>query len=189
MKSDNLNISSSDNELIESYNKGNKQAFNYIVLKYQKTLYKFIIRIMNDHDRTDDALQETFLKLYKSLNSFRKESKLLTYLYRIAFNTSMNHLKKIQKENERNIKISALNYELPDTKEEETDTEKTFNLTKSFDKLPPKQKAVFMMRYFDNLSYEEISEITGTSVGGLKANYFQAIKNLKFSILNEQQKK
>ncbi len=183
MINEDLNISSEDKLIIESYKKGNKQSFNLIVLKYQKTVYRIVRRIMHDHDITNDIVQDLFIKLYDSLDKFRGESKLSTYIYRMAYNSSMNSLKKISKSNERSFRMDDISNKLIDENSDFSelydDESNEKDLTKIFDNLPPKQKIVFMMRYYDNLSYEEISQITGTSIGGLKANYFHAIKNLQ----------
>lgn len=134
-----------------------------------------------DHDDADDITQEVFLKLYRSLDDFRGESKFFTYLYRISINYSLNHLNKNKKIISRKVDIEHADLRSKDLKaDEEIDSkERTKLLEKAIKSLPEQQRTVFNMRYYDNLSYEEISNILNKSTGGMKANYFHAIKKLE----------
>ena len=180
MATDNLNINSSDTELLESFKNGNQNAFNLIVRKYQKKVYWIIRKMVLDHDDADDITQEVFLKLYRSLSDFRGESKFFTYVYKIAVNFSLNHLNRNKKINLRKSDIDNVNIRSLDKSadEEMNSKERTFILEEAIKSLPEQQRAVFNMRYYDNLTYEEISAILNKSTGGMKANYFHAIKKI-----------
>jgi len=177
---DNLNIDSSDTELLESFKNGNQNAFNLIVRKYQKKVYWIIRKMVLDHDDADDITQEVFLKLYRSLSDFRGESKFFTYVYKIAVNFSLNHINRNKKINLRKSDIDNVNIRSLDKSadEEMNSKERTFILEEAIKSLPEQQRAVFNMRYYDNLTYEEISAILNKSTGGMKANYFHAVKKI-----------
>ncbi len=177
----NLNISSSDNELIESFKKGNGNAFNFIVRKYQKKVYWVIRKMVLNHDDADDLTQEVFLKLYRSIGDFRGESKFFTYIYKIAINYSLNHLNRNRKMLLRKSEIDNSFIKSMDkiADEQISMKERTKLLEEAIDSLPEQQRAVFNLRYYENLTYEEISNIMNKSVGGMKANYFHAIKKIE----------
>lgn len=180
MTKDNLNINSPDNELLDSFKNGNQNAFNLIVRKYQKKVYWIIRKMVLDHDDADDITQEVFLKLYRSSGDFRGESKFFTYIYKIAVNFSLNHINKNKKINMRKSDIDNVNIRSLDISadEEMNSKERTHILEEAIKSLPEQQRAVFNMRYYDNLTYEEISSIMNKSTGGMKANYFHAVKKL-----------
>ncbi len=177
----NLNINSDDTELIEAFIKGNQNAFNLIVRKYQERVYWVIRKMVLDHDDADDLTQEVFLKIYGSLKEFRGESKFFTYVYRIAVNFSLNHITKTKKTLHKTVNIDNADVRSKDKRaDEEMDAyDRTKLLEEAIESLPEQQRAVFNMRYYDNLSYEEISAIMNKSTGGMKANYFHAIKNIQ----------
>lgn len=181
MAENNLNINSTDAELIESFMKGNQNAFNFIVRKYQKKVYWVVRKMVLDHDDADDLTQEVFLKLYRSIGDFRGESKFFTYVYKIAINYSLNHIVKNKKMYKRKSDLDDEFIKSPDkiADEELNSKEKTLLLEEAIRSLPEQQRAVFNLRYYENLTYEEISNIMNKSVGGMKANYFHAIKKLE----------
>lgn len=170
-----------DEKILELYRSGlQEQAFREIVKEYSERLYWHVRGLIGSHDETDDLLQEIFIKIWAALPSFRGESRLFTWLYRIATNESLNWL---QKQRVR----AALRFEsLSAAAELKIDNDPYFDgdkaerlLSKAVAKLPPKQKAVFNMRYYDELSYEEISEILGSSVSSLKASYHFAQEKVR----------
>jgi RNA polymerase sigma factor (sigma-70 family) len=172
----------SDKELIHQFREGSKQnqAFNLIVRKYQERLYWHIRKIVISHDDTDDVLQNTFIKAFEALDRFREDASLFTWLYRIATNESLSFLKNKKKgyflsfgEN-----LSHLGKSLESDAYCSGD-EIQLKLQKAIMRLPDKQRIVFNMKYFDELKYEEISDILKTSVGALKASYHHAIKKLE----------
>ena len=146
---------------------------------YQSRLYWHVRRLMNDHDLAQDVLQETFIKAYQNIDKFKKESQLYTWLYRIATNEGLqqlNKIKKLQKADE-NAEYHLMNL-VADC--EETDGNEILEILESaIQTLPEKQKLVFMMRYYDELSYEEISKIVDMSVGTLKTNYHYAKQKIE----------
>lgn len=181
MTKENLNIKSEDSDLISSFLKGNQNAFNFIVRKYQERIYWVTRKMVLNHDDADDITQEVFLKIYNSLKEFRGESQLFTYMYRIAINLSLNHLNKNNKIISRSVNIENTDVSSKDiSADEKIDAfEKTKLLEEAIESLPAQQRAVFNMRYYDNLSYDEISILLKKSTGGMKANYFHAIKNIQ----------
>jgi RNA polymerase sigma factor (sigma-70 family) len=173
----------SDKQLIEEYvsNKSERAATQF-VRKYQNFVYSIAIRYMKNHDDADDAAQEAFIKALANLHKFRGDSNLRTWLYRITANVCTNYLRK---KKVMSIFSSGDDYSLnqiesgeflPDQKVENSEFELEFMAI--LGKLPKKQRETFALRYFDGLPYEEISQMLGTSVGGLKANYHQAVKKL-----------
>jgi RNA polymerase sigma-70 factor (ECF subfamily) len=178
-----LNIQSDDNTIIESFKNGNLYAFNILVLKYQKKVYWLVRKMVLNHDDADDITQEVFIKLHKSLDKFRGESKFYTYIYRIAVNLSLNHLNKNKRNYTRQVDLNSETFRL---KSDEKSTDETYdeqNRTKILEEaicsLPEQQRAVFNLRFYDNLGYDEIAKILNRSVGGMKANYFHAVKKIE----------
>ena len=170
-----------DKEILELYHGGQQQrAFNEIVKNYSERLYWHVRSLVCSPEDTDDLLQDIFVKVWTALPSFRGDAQFFTWLYRIATNVALNFL------NKQKVR-SALSFEsLSDSLERKVDEDPWFNgneveleLSKAIQKLPQKQKAVFCMRYYQELSYEEISEIMGTSVGALKASYHFAYEKIK----------
>jgi RNA polymerase sigma-70 factor (ECF subfamily) len=187
---ENLNINSGDSELIAEFLNGSHAAFNLIVRKYQERIYRMVRKMVLNHDDADDITQEVFIKIYNSVKDFRGESQFFTYIYRIAVNFSLNHLNRHNKIRSRNVNIDDRDF---DSKEMKADDifdakEKTKLLEEAIGSLPVQQRAVFNMRYYDNLSYEEISDILQKSTGGMKANYFHALKNIEKFISNSKMK-
>ena len=155
-------------------------AFNGIIEAYSERLYWHVRRFLCTHEDTDDLLQDIFIKIWSALPSFRGDSQLYTWLYRIATNMTLNYLRKMRREN-------AVSFEgISDMLATRVDEDPSFNgntlqreLHKAIQRLPEKQRLVFNMRYFDELKYEDISEITGTTVGALKASYHHAYIKIK----------
>jgi RNA polymerase sigma factor (sigma-70 family) len=171
-----------DRDIIEgAKTRGNEElAFNQLVIKYQERLYWHVRKIVIDHDDADDVLQNTMIKIWRSLATFRSESGLFTWLYRIATNEALSYLKQKKK------KTFAPWVDVEQQMSESLEADPWFNgediqlkLQKAILKLPEKQRIVFNMRYFDEVKYEEMSEILGTSVGALKASYHHAVKKIE----------
>ena len=152
-----------------------EKAFNAIVDSYSERLYWHVRRFICSHDDTNDLLQEIFVKVWRALPAFRGESQLYTWLYRIATNEALNFLRKIK--NRSDIDVEAADAVMSD----KIDEDPYFNgnamqreLHKAVSMLPEKQKTVFNLRYFEEMKYEDMAKITGTSVGALKASYHHA---------------
>ena len=156
------------------------KAFEVLVNTYKERLYWHIRRIVLNHDDTDDVLQNTFIKIYRNIDGFKGESKLYSWMYRIATNESLTFLK--QKSKKSGITNEALQESLVENLQSDVyfeGDEIQLKLQKALATLPEKQKLVFNMKYFQEMKYEEISEILETSVGGLKASYHLAVKKIE----------
>ena len=155
-------------------------GFNLLVREYQQRIYWHIRKMVIDHDDSDDLVQEVFLKVWKHIESFREDAQLYTWVYRIATNECLNFLRK--KKNRLFLPIHDVQNELAEKLDSapyiDGDTIQ-LKLQKALLKLPNKQRLVFNMKYFDEMKYEEISKITSTSVGSLKANYHHAVKKIE----------
>ena len=164
-----------------------EQVFNSIVKQYSERLWWHVRRMVNSHEDADDLLQEIFLKIWTALPSFRGEAQLYTWVWRIATNETLNWLR-------REKVRAALRFQAIDTEmERRIQADPFFNgtaaqreLAKAVARLPEKQRQVFVMRWWDELSYEEISAITGTSVGALKASYHIAQEKIRLNLQDQE---
>ena len=177
----------SDQDIIRLFSQGqHEEAFNGIVNAYTERLYWHVRRLVCSHEDTDDLLQDIFIKVWKALPDFRGDARLYTWLYRIATNEVLNHLRK------KRFKALLSLDSVSEMLERSIDNDPSFNgdalqreLHKAIQRLPEKQRTVFNLRYFDEMKYEDISEITGTSVGALKASYHHAYTKIKSSLEKE----
>lgn len=165
--------------------KSQQEAFRKLVQLYQKPLYNHIRNIVLNHDDTDDMLQNTFIKVYQNLKNFKGESKLFSWMYRIATNEALTFLQ--QKAKKQGITSEEIQEKA--LKNLESDiffdgSEIQLQLQKAIALLPEKQQLVFKMKYFEELKYEEIAEIVDTSVGALKASYHIAVKKIEEFLKN-----
>lgn len=154
-----------------------RKAFSYIVAQYSEKLYWTVRHIVGTHEDADDVIQETFIKVWNKIDDFRGESKISTWLHRIAVNEALDHLRREKKHAENDVEVSNLSGSFADTYFDGDELESL--LREAIDTLPEAQKAVFSLKYFDNKKYSEISEILGTSEGGLKANYHYAVEKIR----------
>jgi len=175
-----------DGEILKLLDKkdSREEGFTLLVKKYQQRLYWHIRRLVISHDDADDALQNTFIKVWKGLERFRRDSQLYTWLYRIATNEALTLLKK----NKRNkaLSMNEADQEIASLGNDESlisGDEIKAKLMAAVLTLPPKQQLVFNMKYFDELKYEEISAVVGTSVGALKASFHLAVKKIEKLIM------
>lgn len=155
-------------------------GFNVLVRTYQQKVYWHVRKMVIDHDDADDITQEVFIKVHKSIDDFRQDAQLYTWIYRIATNECLNFLRRKKRrfflpigdvEGELAAKLTSTSYVSGD--------EVQLKLQKALLKLPDKQRLVFNMKYFDGVSYEEMAQITRTSVGALKASYHHAVKKIE----------
>ena len=172
----------SDKELLEQFRNPDSRnyAFNLIVRKYQKRVYWHIRRIVIDHDDADDVVQNTFIKVWKGLDNFKEDSQLYTWLYRIATNESLTFIK--QKKAHLNVSFGDVEYSLGNSLTDDNffngdEIQKKLQL--AILTLPEKQRIVFNMKYFEEMKYEEMSDVLETSVGALKASYHHAVKKIE----------
>ena len=171
-----------DGEIIQRFRdpENREETFGLLVRKYQERLYWHIRKIVLVHEDTDDVLQNTFVKVWKNLGSFRQESGLFTWIYRIATNEALTFLK--QKQRRRIHGSEDLTEQLADNLEADVyfnGDEIQLKLQQAILTLPEKQRVVFNMRYFDEMKYEEMAEILSTSKGALKASYHHAVKKIE----------
>lgn len=158
--------------------------FNRIVSEYSERLYWHVRDMVGSHDDADDLLQEIFIKIWSALPSYRGDAQIFTWVYRIATNETLNYLRK------RKIR-SVLSFEKMTAAEERIADDPYFNgneaqklLAAAVEKLPAKQRAVFSLRYYDDMKYEDIAGIMNTSVGSLKASYHIAYEKIKKELKN-----
>ena len=158
-----------------------EDAFGLIVKEYSKPLYFQARNILGDHQEADDALQNAFIKIWSALPKFKSDSKVYTWAYRIVTNQSLDQLRKIKR---RGQSVSLEDHTLEsETGDVFFDEDQAYaSLVKAVENLPEKQKLVFTMKYFQELTFAEIAEILGGSIGGLKASYHHAVKKLKTNL-------
>jgi RNA polymerase sigma factor (sigma-70 family) len=157
-----------------------EQAFRELIKQYKERLYWHIRKIVISHDDADDVLQNTFIKVFRGIDNFKQDSKLYSWMYRIATNESITFINK--RARERNTDITEIKQDLVTSLSSDdwfTGDEIQLILQKAVATLPEKQQLVFNMKYFDDMKYDEISKILDTSVGGLKASYFHAVKKIE----------
>jgi RNA polymerase sigma-70 factor (ECF subfamily) len=176
-----------DLELIEAFRRGNVAGFNELVRRYQERVYWIARRTLGSHDDADDVVQDVFIRVHAGLAEFRGEANFYTWLYRIAVNVSLNALRK--KRIKDFLPFDELFEEvLPSDARTDAPVEHQEFQTaveRAIEHLPPKQKAVFVMRYYNEMPYEEMALILKKSVGGLKANYFHALKKVQDYVRKE----
>ncbi len=174
-----------DRELIEEFEKGNtEQAAVELVRRYKNFVYFVALRYVKNYDDAEDITQEVFIEALDKMKYFRKESSLKTWLYRIAVNKSKNMLRKQKLVNlipfyrDDDDEERQLDFPDPSQSNQLERKELEEKLIEAISSLPEKQREVFSLRYFEKMSFNEISNLLGTSVGGLKANYFHAIRKI-----------
>lgn len=157
-----------------------EKAFRHLVSQYKERLYWHIRRIVLNHDDADDVLQNTFIKVFRSIHNFKEESSIFSWMYRIATNEAITLL------NEKSRKLQITQEALQDKMIRDLKADVYFEgeeiqlkLQTAIARLPEKQRLVFNMKYYEELKYEEMSEILETSVGALKASYHHAVKKIE----------
>ncbi len=176
-----------DSELLHEFRQPatKEKAYTAIIKKYQEKLYWHIRRMVVDHDDANDVLQNMLIKVWKSLENFREDSQLYTWLYRIATNESLTFMEQRKK------RTSVSFGDVEDALSNKIVADKDFDANKlewklqlAIQQLPEKQKAVFNLRYYDEMPYEEMSRVLETSEGALKASYHHAVKKIEEFIRN-----
>ena len=155
-------------------------AFNQLVRKYQSKVYWHVRKMVVDHDDADDLTQDVFIKVWKHLENFRQDASLFTWIYRIATNECLSFLGS--KRRKFLLPLNDVGAELAEKLEADpalAEDEIELKLQKAILTLPDKQRLVFNLRYYDEMPYEEMAEVTGTSVGALKASYHHAVKKVE----------
>ncbi|MBU2938897.1 RNA polymerase sigma factor [Lacinutrix sp. C3R15] len=157
-----------------------EQAFKELITQYKERLYWHIRHIVKSHDDTDDVLQNTFIKVFKNIDNFKGDSKIYSWMYRIATNEAITHINKNAKRlhitNEETQQL-AINNLQSDVYFEGDEIQ--LKLQKAIASLPEKQQLVFNMKYFQEIKYKDMAEILQTSEGALKASYHIATKKIQ----------
>lgn len=177
-----------DSELLEKFRDESTRhyAFNLLVRQYQQRLYWHIRRILLDHEDSNDAIQNVFIKVWNNLENFRGDSQLFTWLYSIATNEALSALRK--KKRRFFISFDSLEYEMADKLASDplfSGDKIQLKLQQAVVRLPPQQRLIFNMKYYDGMKYEQIAEVLGLTVGALKASYHHAVKKISKYVTND----
>ncbi len=171
---DHLLVSSFKNEKLK------EAAFTQLVRKYQERLYWHIRRMVVEHEDANDILQNVFIKVWKNLGEFREESNLYTWLYRIGTNEALTWIDQQKRRSSVSISGNEDMFAERLTSQKDFDPSKIeWKLQQAIQTLPEKQKLVFNLRYYDEMPYEEMAGVLGTSVGALKASYHHAVRKVE----------
>jgi RNA polymerase sigma-70 factor (ECF subfamily) len=172
-----------------SVSKTRNKGYEMLISDYQKPLYFFIRRMLLNHEDTNDVLQDTFVRVFKGIDKFRGESKLGTWMHSIAYREALGHIER----SKRMLKGDWDGLIIENVKQLEEDVhysgdEMQLRLQAMVAALPEKQRAVFVMKYYEEKKYTEIAAITGTSVGALKASFHHAVEKIKQDIQKNEWK-
>ena len=171
-----------DQELIFQFQQSadKEAAFTHLLKRHQQKVYYQIKRMVTEHADADDISQHVWIKVWTKLDGFKMESEFSTWVFRIAYNETLNFLQKQKKQAGQNQSAESVDYENARSGSDNPKSSQIqIALEQAIRQLPEKQRFVFMLRYFEELNYEKIAEITGTTVGGAKANFHQAIKKME----------
>ncbi len=177
-----------DEILVKKFLEGDERAFNEIVIRYRKKIYWHARRMLGNHHDADDVTQDVLIQIYKKLKTFKFNSSFYTWVFKITSNRCLNKIKRnkikrfLSLENDHEKVLSQKD----DIAKSYEDKEKLEKLNEILNGIPPKQKEVFLLKRFEELSYKEISEITGKSIGTLKASYHFALKRILEKMKNEE---
>jgi RNA polymerase sigma-70 factor (ECF subfamily) len=182
-----LDRSDADADLVERYLAGDMTAFDELMIRYERQIYRVCYRFVDKRDDAMDLTQEVFIKAFEHLASFRRESTLKTWLYRIAVNHCINHRKKHSQEF---VEVTeAVGSVRATVQSQMEDREQREHFRRMVKQLPPKQKAILELRINEQLSYEEIAKISGRSVSTIKASVFFALEKLRKLVKDPNLKK
>lgn len=170
-----------DQELIIQFQNGKakEDAFTQLLKRHRETVFFQIKKMVLEHADADDIAQAVWIKVWNKLDGFKQESAFSTWLFRVAYNETLNFIaqKKRLKTHTTQNELDH-NLEHPSSQDTLKETAIQIKLERAIAKLPEKQRFVFMLRYYEDFDYEKIASITGTTVGGAKANYHQAVKKM-----------
>lgn len=170
-----------DQALITQFQDGDRKesAFTQLLKSHQAQVYFQIKKMVFEHADADDIAQAVWIKVWNKLDGFKQESAFSTWLFRIAYNETLNFIaqkKRLTAHNSQSALDSSIAH--PSSLDAPKDTAIQIKLERAIAELPEKQRFVFMLRYYEDFDYEKIASITGTTVGGAKANYHQAVKKM-----------
>ncbi|HUU57000.1 MAG TPA: sigma-70 family RNA polymerase sigma factor [bacterium] len=170
-----------DGDLVRRARDGDHDAFGVIVETYRDRLFGLAVGILRNRSAAEDVVQEAFIKAYKNLKGFRGDSSIYTWLYRIAVNTAHNHLRRASRRTEVDFEDVAPIIETrgQNPAESTANAELGTAIDGAIQDLPPRQREVFMLHYFERMTHREIAEVLGVTEGAIKANFFHAVQKLK----------
>ena len=180
-------VTTTDTELLLQFRdpETKEKAFTSIIKKYQEKLYWHVRRMVVDHDDANDVLQNVFIRVWNALGNFREDSQLYTWLYRIATNECLTFLEQQKKRSSVSLDEGESGLSNKIKADSNFDANKLeWKLQLAIQQLPEKQRAVFTLRYYDEMPYEEMSRVLETSEGALKASYHHAAKKIEEYIIN-----
>jgi RNA polymerase sigma-70 factor, ECF subfamily len=168
-----------DRALVEACRAGRREAFDELVVRHRRTVYRVCYRFVGNHEDATDLAQEAFLRAYRALGNFKGDSAVGTWLHRIAVNLSLNAVAGRARRAETSEERAVLVASDPDAASRVLSDERAAQVRAAIAKLPPKQRATLVLRVYQELPHQEIAELLGSSVGAVKANFFHALTNLK----------
>ena len=170
-----------DQELIIQFQNGKakEDAFTQLLKRHRETVFFQIKKMVLEHADADDIAQAVWIKVWNKLDGFKQESAFSTWLFRVAYNETLNYIAQKKRLKTHSIQNELdHNLEHPSSQDALKETAIQIKLERAITELPEKQRFVFMLRYYEDFDYEKIASITGTTVGGAKANYHQAVKKM-----------
>jgi RNA polymerase sigma factor (sigma-70 family) len=180
-------VTTHDTELLSLFHDpaSKEKGFTQIIRKYQERLYWHVRRLVIGHDDANDVLQNVFIRVWNGLENFRQDSQLYTWLYRVATNESLTYIEQQKKRSSVSMNDVESGLSNKIKADEHFDASKLeWKLQLAIQQLPEKQRAVFSLRYYDEMPYEEMSRVLETSEGALKASYHHAVKKIEEYVLN-----
>jgi len=172
-----LDIQDEDFQLIDQFLDGDIEAFEILLKKYREEIYYFVLRLVRLPQDAEDVTQMAFVNVFRSLSKFKKQSRFKTWLYKIAFNLCLNHLKKSKVRETEELDYTIASDDDPASTV--IDRERQEQLQQAIEELPQKQRMTVILRVYQDLSYHEVSQILGCSEGAAKANFHFALQKLK----------
>jgi RNA polymerase sigma-70 factor (ECF subfamily) len=170
-----------DQALIIQFQNGDSKegAFTELLKRHQENVFFQIKKMVHEHADADDIAQVVWIKVWNKLDGFKQESAFSTWLFRVAYNETLNFIaQKKRLTTQHKLSILDPTLDRPSSQDTPKETEIQIKLERAIAELPEKQRFVFMLRYYEDFDYEKIASITGTTVGGAKANYHQAVKKM-----------
>ena len=168
-----------DRALVEACLAGRREAFDELVVRHRRAVYRLCYRFVGNHADATDLAQEAFLRAYRALRTFKGDSAVGTWLHRIAVNLSLNAVAGRARRAETSDEHAVLVASDPDAMSRVLNDERAAHVRAAIAQLPPKQRATLVLRAYQEMSHQEIAELLGSSVGAVKANFFHALANLK----------
>ena len=168
-----------DRGLVEAFVGGRTEAFDVLMARHGRRVYQLCYRFVHNHEDASDLAQDVFVRAFRGLGSFKRDSTFTTWLYRIGVNACLNRLAAKRPSTEPLDAARHVDRQEPDPLQQVVRAERVAELRAAIARLPPKQRATLVLRVYQELTHEEIAQILGSSVGAVKANFFHALGNLR----------